>query len=89
MVGRLNLQAVQLEKGQSDMQKAEKLLKLQENRIGKLQLRVAQLSEEIAEKNRSIEIINDEHLINSIQVNVLREQVASLTKENETLKGGR
>lgn len=88
LVGRLNLQAVQLENDQNNIRKLEKSLKSQENKIAKLQLRVSQLSEEIAEKNRSIEIINDEHLINSIQVNVLKDQVATLTKENEILKGG-
>lgn len=82
---RLNLQAFRIEGYQNQIQDQQKLIKTHESKYNKLQQRLKHLSEEIDEKNRSIQIINDEHLINLIQVNVLKDQVAQLTKEKAKL----
>lgn len=86
LVQRLNLQAMKLETFHDEVKLLQKTLKTHESKHAKLLQRVSQLTEEIAEKNRSIEIINDEHLINLIQVNVLKDQVAQLTKEKEAMQ---
>lgn len=85
LVQRLNLQAMKMEAYQQQIAQLQKTVKSHEVKHYKLQQKVADLAEEIAEKNRSIQIINDEHLINLIQVNVLKDQVAQLTKEKEKL----
>ncbi|SGZ52405.1 CIC11C00000002789 [Sungouiella intermedia] len=86
LVQRLNLQAMKMESYQQQIAQLQKSVKSHELKQHRLQQRIADLTEEIAEKNRSIQIINDEHLINLIQVNVLKDQVAQLTKEKEQLR---
>lgn len=86
LVQRLNLQAMKLESYQSQVLELKKTITSQESKHVKLQQRLAHLNEVIAQKNRSIEIINDEHLINLIQVNVLKDQVSQLTKEKDELQ---
>ncbi|SGZ48607.1 CIC11C00000005108 [Sungouiella intermedia] len=86
LVQRLNLQAMKMESYQQQIAQLQKSVKSHELKQQRLQQRIADLTEEIAEKNRSIQIINDEHLINLIQVNVLKDQVAQLTKEKEQLR---
>lgn len=86
LVQRLNLQAMKMESYQQQIAQLQKSVKSHDLKQQRLQQRIADLTEEIAEKNRSIQIINDEHLINLIQVNVLKDQVAQLTKEKEQLR---
>lgn len=85
LVQRLNLQAMKMEAYQEQIALLQKTVRSYETKHNKLQQKLADLAEEIAEKNRSIQIINDEHLINLIQMNVLKDHVAQLTKEKEEL----
>lgn len=62
----------------SKMQNLEKVNKRFERKIEHLNM-------EITEKNKSIELINDELLMNQIQLNVLNEKIENLTKENTSL----
>lgn len=56
-----------------------------EAKIKSLNNKINNLSLEIQEKNKSIEIINDENLINQIQNNVLHDRIDKLTLENTEL----
>lgn len=56
-----------------------------EAKIKSLNNKINNLSLEIQEKNKSIEIINDENLINQIQNNVLHDRIDKLTVENTEL----
>lgn len=53
--------------------------------IDVLKLRVIDLKNEIQEKNKSIELINDENLSSQIQNNVLAKKVRELSTENDSL----
>lgn len=85
LVERLNAATIEGEKKDSQIQKLtkqvnslEKTVKLQQNKIEGLML-------EVKEKNKNIEIINDEVLMNQILTNVLQKKVDELTSENEQL----
>lgn len=85
LIRRLNSQTLNLERVDSRIAALEKSVKGHESRNAKMLARIDHLTSEIAEKNRSIEIVNDENLINQIQHNVLKDQVEELTRENEEL----
>lgn len=85
LIRRLNSQTLQMERMESEMAELKMALKSQEAKNAKLTAKVASTQSEIAEKNRQIEIINDENLISQIQHNVLGDQVKSLKKENDEL----
>lgn len=74
LVTRLNTQTVRLESANDQILDLQKMLKSQESKMAKLQKRLTQMTQELAEKNRLFEILNDEHLIAQIQLNVLKEQ---------------
>lgn len=46
-----------------------------EKLVSKLQKQIEHLSIEMKEKNKTIELINDENLTNQIQLNVLRDRI--------------
>lgn len=73
LVTRLNTQTVRLESSKDHILDLQKVVKGQESKIAKLQRRITQLTQELAEKNRLFEILNDEHLIAQIQLNVLKD----------------
>lgn len=74
LVTRLNLQTVRLETAKASTMEHQRSLRSQESKIAKLQKKISQLTQELAEKNRLFELLNDEHLIAQIQLNVLKER---------------
>lgn len=84
LVQRLNLQAMKMEDYQAEIRQLQKTVQINEIKQNKLLQKLAHLTEEIAEKNRSIEIINDEHMITEIQLNVLKDKVARLQEQQRT-----
>ena len=81
----LNQTIISLEK--SDL-KINQLLKSQaqlERQNTSLNNKIKDLNLEIIEKNKSVEIVNDELLLNEIQTNVLNDKITRLTDENKKL----
>ena len=72
----------QLKHEEKRLQNVEAKLKLQ---LQSSTRKLAAVKEEIAQKNRTIELINDELLSGQIQNNVLNEQIRELRKENDAL----
>lgn len=85
LISRLNSQTLRLELAESRARDYVKAIESHKSRISRLQLKVEQLTLEIAEKNRSIQIMSDEHMITQIQQNVMADQVDKLTQENTRL----
>lgn len=83
---RLNAQAMALERAEKRIAALETAAAVAEQRYARSQERIRHLTLEIAEKNKSIEIVNDERLVDQIQHSVARERVAALERENEQLK---
>lgn len=73
LVTRLNTQTVRLESANGQILDLQKAVKSRDSKMAKLQKRITQLTQELSEKNRLFEILNDEHLIAQIQLNVLKE----------------
>mmetsp|Transcript_4192 Transcript_4192/g.4139 ORF Transcript_4192/g.4139 Transcript_4192/m.4139 type:complete len:181 (+) Transcript_4192:4545-5087(+) len=81
----LNQSIIQLEKSEL---KVKQLLKSQdqlERQNKSLSNKVKHLNLEIIEKNKSVEILNDELLLNEIQTNVLNDKISKLSDENKKL----
>lgn len=81
----LNQSIIQLEKFEL---KVNQLLKSQdqlERQNKSLSNKVKHLNLEIIEKNKSVEILNDELLLNEIQTNVLNDKISKLSDENKKL----
>ncbi|CUM55658.1 unnamed protein product [Debaryomyces tyrocola] len=81
----LNQTTISLEK--SDL-KINQLLKKQdqlERQNTSLNTKIKHLNLEIIEKNKSVEIVNDELLLNEIQTNVLNDKITRLSDENKKL----
>lgn len=78
LVSRLNVQTVKLEIANKQVQDLQKQLKSNESKNVKLQKRITQLTQELAEKNRLFEILNDEHLTAQIQLNVLKQKESNM-----------
>lgn len=81
LVLRLNLQTLRLEANGERIRELSSTVKAQEGKLARSQQKVAQLTTELAEKNRLFEVFNDEHLIMQIQQNVLSDKVAALERE--------
>ncbi|GEQ67275.1 hypothetical protein JCM33374_g939 [Metschnikowia sp. JCM 33374] len=81
LITRLNSQTLRLEAADTRVQELAKTIKAQDLQAAKLSRKVALLTEQLSEKNKSFEIINDEHLISQIQSNVLKDRVAQLERE--------
>lgn len=75
LVSRLNTQTVRLEAANGQIKELHNTIKGQDSKMTKLQNKISKLLQELAEKNRLFEILNDEHLIAQIQLNVLKERV--------------
>lgn len=73
LVSRLNGQTIKLDSAKLDIGKLNDTVKSQDSKIAKLQKKISQLTQELAEKNRLFDLLNDEHLIAQIQLNVLKQ----------------
>ncbi|CUM54508.1 Autophagy protein 16 [Debaryomyces fabryi] len=81
----LNQTTIHLEKSEL---KVNELLKSQdqlERQNKNLSNKIKHLNLEIIEKNKSVEILNDELLLNEIQTNVLNDRISKLSDENKKL----
>lgn len=87
LITSLNSSTINNEKLEQRIKHDSAKIKTLEKANTKLQTRIDNLMLEIKEKNKTIELINDEVLMNQIQYNVLNEKVRSLEKENVRLKG--
>lgn len=85
LIQRLNQQTLRLEIADAHSRDQAKAIEAHKVRAAKLQQKVEQLTLEIAEKNRSIQIMSDEHMILQIQQNVMGDEVARLKDENDRL----
>lgn len=85
LIERLNQQTLRLEALERKSQEQEKKIRSLEAANQKLTQKIDTLAQEIKEKNRAVEIINDEHLIHELQQNVLKDEIKKLKEENEQL----
>lgn len=85
LIQRLNKQTLRLELADAHSRAQAKSIETHQSRVARLQLKVEQLTLEIAEKNRSIQIMSDEHMILQIQQNVMKDEVEKLGGENKRL----
>lgn len=85
LVERLNQQTLRLEALESKGLQLEKRIRGLEAGNARLNLKIDALGQEVAEKNRAVEIVNDEYLIHQIQQNVLKDEIAALKEENALL----
>lgn len=81
----LNQTTINLEKAELTINLNKRTIANLEQSVDKLSQKVTNLNLEVREKNKSIEIINDELLSNQIQINVLNGDIQNLKQENETL----
>lgn len=85
VISSLNQSTINIEKYEIKEKKMNRVNEQLESKISNLTQKINNLQEEIKEKNKTIEIINDENLINQIQNNVLNDQIKQLKNENESL----
>ncbi|KAK6456921.1 autophagy-related protein 16 [Scheffersomyces xylosifermentans] len=85
LIGSLNQSAINLEKLEAALAAEKKSKKDLEAKVNRLSTRIETLGLQLKEKNKSIEIINEEILSGKIQNNVLQSKVEELTKQNEEL----
>lgn len=85
LIQKLNGLAIEVEKKDSQITKLKKQLSSADNTIKSQQNKLENLELKVQEKNKNIEIVNDEFLMNQIQTAVLQKKVDELTKENEML----
>lgn len=88
LVARLNLQTIKLESTDSRVKELSKAVRIHEGRVARMNGKIAELTEALAEKNRLFDVANDEHLISQIQHNVLLDKVRALEQELAKLKTG-
>lgn len=86
LTSQLNEIALAKEQADATALRLTKEKKHLQDKLIQLTRRVEGLTMEIKEKNKSIEIINDEHLVNQMQTNVMTERMDQLTKENAKLR---
>mgnify|MGYP001332454614 FL=1 len=86
LITRLNLQTIRL--GSADLRAKEltKAIRDQDAQAVKSQNKISLLTQQLVEKNKLLEIVNDEHLISQIQQNVLKDRVGELERELGQLK---
>lgn len=85
LVERLNKQTLRLECSEGKNDEQARQIQLLQAEKSKLEQKIVALGEEVAEKNRALEILNDEHLVHQIQHNVLKDEIAALKEENSQL----
>lgn len=85
LVDKLNSKTLVAEQKESVILGLQRQLRAAEKTIASQQAKIEGLAMEVKEKNRSIEVVNDEVLMNQIQTAVLQKKVDELTTENESL----
>lgn len=85
LIQRLNKQTLRIELAEAHSRDQAKSIESHKARAARLQQKVEQLTMEIAEKNRSIQIMSDEHMISRIQQNVMKDTVEKFGDENKRL----
>ena len=86
LITRLNLQTIRLESADLRAKELTKAIRDQDAQAVKLQNKISLLTQQLVEKNKLLEIVNDEHLITQIQQNVLKDRVGELERELGQLK---
>ncbi|ODV78759.1 autophagy protein 16 [Suhomyces tanzawaensis NRRL Y-17324] len=81
----INEKTIAAEKAELRASQAAKAKTSLEKQIDKLNTKIETLTAQLKEKDRSIEIINDEALLNQIQSNVLKDEIEKVRHENESL----
>ncbi|RCK65200.1 Autophagy protein 16 [Candida viswanathii] len=81
LIQSLNLSTITNEKLEGIIHQQSSIIKSLENKNTKLKNKIDGLVLEIKEKNKTIELINDEILTNQIQFNVLRDKLERLEKQ--------
>lgn len=85
LIRSLNEKRLALDKLETTIQRLQQRIEEFEKQNKKLEAKLEHSNLEIKEKNKTIEIINDEVLLNRIQTNVLNEELKRLRHENESL----
>lgn len=85
LVMQLNQSSLQSQRLQQDIRQRDTTIKSLEKNIEKLNSRLHNLNLELKEKDKAIEIVNDEVLMHQIQLNVLGEKVKKVEEENASL----
>lgn len=85
LIHRLNRQTAKLEAASAEIVRLRKYTRGQDLKIEKLNGKIDNLRTEISEKNKSIEIINDEHLVLQMSQNALKDDHQTLQKEHQSL----
>lgn len=85
LVERLNKQTLRLEGAEKKNEEQARQIRTLQHAKTRLEQKITALGEELAEKNRAIGIVNDEHLVQQIQHNVLKDEIALLRAENAQL----
>lgn len=86
LIARLNLQTLRLEAAEIRTNDLTNTIRAQDAHTVKLQKKILLLTQQLAEKNKLFEVINDEHLISQIQQNVLKDKVNHLERKLAELK---
>ncbi|EGW31131.1 uncharacterized protein SPAPADRAFT_63049 [Spathaspora passalidarum NRRL Y-27907] len=81
LISSLNMATIKNEKLEQGIKERDSTIKTLQRNNEKLKSKIDSLSLEIKEKNKTIEIINDEILMNQIQYNVLNDKVSALEAE--------
>ncbi|KAM9893302.1 hypothetical protein OXX79_009431 [Metschnikowia pulcherrima] len=86
LITRLNSQTIRLESADLRAKELTKAIRDQDAQAVKSQNKISLLTQQLVEKNKLLEIVNDEHLISQIQQNVLKDRVGELERELGQLK---
>ncbi|KAM9932814.1 hypothetical protein OXX80_007561 [Metschnikowia pulcherrima] len=86
LITRLNSQTIRLESADLRAKELTKAIRDQDAQAVKSQNKISLLTQQLVEKNKLLEIVNDEHLISQIQQNVLKDRVSELERELGQLK---
>lgn len=81
LIQSLNQSTITNEKLESIIQQQSNIIKSLESKNTKLKNKIDGMVLEIKEKNKTIELINDEILTNQIQFNVMRDKLEKLEKQ--------
>lgn len=85
LIESLNCSAIELDKLKVTQRKNESTIESLSKTVKKLNTKVENLTMELKEKDKTIEIVNDELLLLTMQNNVLTQKVEELSGENESL----